>query len=371
MHIYLIITFAIYFGFLLTCIWGWQKFRNQKFTEAINSIGLVSVVIAVRNEENKMDTLLETLKNQDFPPSRFEIIFIDDHSVDGTQNQIAEWLEANPGINAKCVQSVGKGKKSALTEGIQAARGEFILTTDADCVLPMNWISSMALSFKNDTTLVIGLVRILSGKSLFSEMQAIEFSSLIGSGIALQMINLPVMCNGASLAFRKKSFEDVNGYEGNLHIPSGDDEFLMRKLKDRFPGTIQSVQFASVVTTRPQPSLNDFINQRLRWAGKWKANTSRFAQLLALFILLVQVSTVLLGIFLFIDKNLATYGFLLGSKVFLEGYFLFLVNRSMDQPFSLPAFFLLQIIYPFYVVVIGLLSQVKNYSWKGRTLSRG
>jgi uncharacterized membrane protein len=59
-------------------------------------------------------------------------------------------------------------------------------------------------------------------------------------------------------------------------------------------------------------------------------------------------------------------GTLLGIKFLLEGYFLFTVNRNTSQQFSWTAFLILQMIYPFYVLIIGILSQLLDYEWKGR-----
>jgi len=367
MLIYLILVFSIYFGFLLACMVGWSKFVRQPKPEVLSVKEFASVVIAVRNEEVSIAPLLDSLLLQNFPHSNFEVIFVDDHSTDLTQLSISSWIKDNPHMTSILIQSPGNGKKQALTEGIRRSKGEIILTTDADCVLPVNWVSAMITSFSADTTLVIGLVKIQQGKSLFSKIQALEFSSLIGSGMAMHALGFPVMCNGASLAFRKKNFEAVNGYQGNLHIPSGDDEFLMRKLLKQFPGSIQSIQWPSVVVaTHAQPSLKSFIHQRLRWAGKWRANDSLSTKMLALFILIFQINTIITMGFLVIGENVAAVGLLLTLKLLLEGYLLFNFSRQLHQGFSIPAFILLQVVYPFYVVVIGILSQLLDYEWKGR-----
>jgi poly-beta-1,6-N-acetyl-D-glucosamine synthase len=366
MLIYLIIIFSIYFGFLLACIAGWQKFvRNQKSQVAAKK-EFASVIIAVRNEEASISPLLESLCLQDYSNSNFEVIFVNDHSADRTEKIICDWIKDNPHLQGHYICATDHGKKHALTQGIQYAKGEIILTTDADCVLPIAWISHMVMSFNTDKTMVIGLVKIQQEKSLFSKLQAFEFSSLMGSGMAMLALGFPIMCNGASLAFRKNCFKAVNGHQDNLHIPSGDDEFLMRKLEKQFPESIQPIQWPSVVITKPQSSLKSFIDQRLRWAGKWKDNDSITTKVLALFILIFQITTIVAIGYLFSGENLVNAGMLLGMKLLLEGYFLFNVNKMLEQRFSIPAFIILQFVYPFYVVTIGILSQLLDYEWKGR-----
>jgi poly-beta-1,6-N-acetyl-D-glucosamine synthase len=367
MLIYLILIFSIYFGFLLICIAGWRKFLRQPKPQIVTIKEFISVVVAVRNEEASIFPLLTSLRFQDFTHRGFEVIFVDDHSTDHTHQLLSDWMIDNPHIHCSTISSTGHGKKQALKDGIQKAKGEMILTTDADCVLPTDWISRMVMSFYHDTTMVIGLVKIQQDEHFFSKLQAIEFNSVMGSGIALYSQGFPVMCNGASLAFRKKGFEIVNGYEDNLHIASGDDEFLLRKLMTRFPGSIQSIHWPSVaVATKFQHSLKSFIHQRLRWAGKWKANDSSKTKALALFILIFQISSIIAFGMLFTGKNLVGIGTLLGMKFLLEGYFLFKVSRTLRQGFSVSAFLILQLIYPFYVLSIGILSQLVDYEWKGR-----
>ena len=204
MLIYLILIFSIYFIFLLVCIAGWRKFLRQPRPKADMSIEFVSVVVAVRNEELFISTLLTSLRVQDFPLEGFEVIIVDDHSTDRSHQIISEWITQNPRIQCSIISSGGHGKKCALTDGIQNTKGEIILTTDADCVLPADWISRMVMSFHHNTSMVIGLVKIHQNEHFFSKLQAIEFNSVMGSGIALHTLGFAVMCNGASLAFRKK-----------------------------------------------------------------------------------------------------------------------------------------------------------------------
>lgn len=367
MLIYIIFIFSIYFGFLMAGIIGWRKFVRQDKLTTGTIKEFVSVIIAVRNEEHSIIGLLESLRLQDFQHGNFEIILVNDHSTDHTDQKIQSWMRDNPQLQSSYVKSNEHGKKWALTNGIQNATGNIILTTDADCTLPSDWISRMVMSFSPETTMVIGLVKIQQDNSLFSRLQALEFSSLMGSGVALLSLGFPVMSNGASLAFRKTSFVEVNGYEDNLHVPSGDDEFLMRKLWMKFPGSVRPMHFSSEpVATRAHASLKDFVNQRLRWAGKWNINDSMVAKALAFFILLFQLTVVIALIFLIFGEYSLETGILLGTKLFLEGYFLYCVNSNTSQRFSWTAFLLMQVIYPFYVLIIGTLSQLLDYEWKGR-----
>lgn len=367
MWIYLVTIFSVYFIGLLLLIVGWKRVGRLRKTSAVQRF--VSVVVAVRNEANTVPALVDSLARQNYGLTNYEVLLINDHSEDSTQEIIDDLINRYPTLKIRTQLSNGIGKKQALTTGIGIANGEIILTTDADCQVPANWVENMIESFNPDTHMVVGSVKVLPDKTFFSKLQAMEFASVIGTGFAMLGWKLPVMCNGASLAFTRQSFYEVEGYQGNQQIPSGDDEFLMRKILTRYPGSVVEIQdLDSVVSTQPLTSIHDFFQQRLRWAGKWKANNSLLARVMASYILLVQVSwlTVLILYVIYIPQSL---GIIIGIKLILEGIFLWTVGRTLNQQFNIGVFLALQILYLVYVISVGVLSQLKNYSWKDRPAS--
>jgi hypothetical protein len=203
---------------------------------------------------------------------------------------------------------------------------------------------------------------------LFEQLQTIEFSSLIGTGAASMQAGSPNMCNGANLAFIKTAFETVNGYAGNMHQPSGDDEFLMRKIFQQYPKEIAFLKDQrAIVHTYAQKSLRAFYQQRRRWAGKWQAHNDGKAMVLALFIFIFYVS--LLGFFLltvigFYDWKV--FSLQMGIKVLSELLFLSSVLQFLIKPVHIGRFLLVQIIYPYYVIFFGIAAHRGYYSWKGR-----
>ena len=160
MLVYLIFIFSIYFGFLLVCMFGWRKFVRQRNKSVGTKIEFASVIIAVRDEEHSITHLLDSLEAQDCQYSNFEILFVDDHSTDNTEQLILNWISKHPQVNCNYLKTDGNGKKQALSMGIQKAKANFILTTDADCILPPDWISAMVFSFSAQTSMVVGLVKI-------------------------------------------------------------------------------------------------------------------------------------------------------------------------------------------------------------------
>ena len=358
--------FVAYLSLVVALIVGWRLAIRKREVIELQDQPLVSIIIPTRNEENNIALLLNDISAQSY--QHLQIIVVDDHSQDSTIDRVRQEMYRDKRITL--LTSTGFGKKQALTAAIKFAQGSILITTDADCRVKKNWIASLLPYFStHETKMVFGPVKI-SGHSFFDDVQALEFTSLIGSGGATAALGFPVMCNGANLAFRKDVFDDVDGYLGNIDIPSGDDEFLMRKIKSKYPKGIVFVGSSeAVVSTSPSKDLNEFIQQRIRWAGKWKHNQSFTSVFLAFFIFSFQTSTIALPILLIsnqIDPKLGAI--LLMTKIIVEYIFLQQVSSFLLLRWSWLAFILLQVLYPFYVVAIGLLSNFLSFSWKGRTL---
>lgn len=360
------LIFAAYVSLVVVLIVGWRLAIRKLGSVELQDQPLVSIIIPTRNEENNITLLLSDISAQTY--QHLEIIVVDDHSNDSTADRVGKVMNRNKRITF--LTNTGVGKKQALTTAIKSTKGSIIITTDADCCVNKNWVNSILPYFSSsETKMVFGGVRI-SGHSFFDDLQALEFTSLIGSGAATSAFNFPTMCNGANLSFRKDVFDEVDGYSGNIDVPSGDDEFLMHKIKAKYPkGIVFAGNPEAVVVTAPSKSLNEFVQQRIRWAGKWKHNLSLTSMLLAFFIFLFQTSTIALPILMLLNQIDPQVGvFLLVAKMLVEYIFLKGVSSFLWIPWRWSAFAILQVLYPFYVVLIGLLSNFLSFSWKGRTL---
>lgn len=356
-----IAIFIIYFLLLVVFLVGWKRAMQWSTEEVSSTGGLISVIIPVRNEEMTIGNLLEDLSHQDY--KRFEIIIVNDHSQDETLWVVNQFKRKS----LKVINSKGTGKKAAITSGVEVAKGSVIVTTDADCAVPPGWLSHISSAFRQpDIKMIFGGVRMQGDNSFFGSLQEIEFSSLIGSGASTAALGFPTICNGANLAYRKKAFLDVKGYDGNLHIASGDDEFLMRKIEKRFPRSVRfSNSQAAVVSTKVKPDPEEFFNQRTRWASKWRYNSSLFSAALAVFVLILQVIVLVNWFFLLTPRALQSL-FLIAVKMILEAAFLLQVCRFLQVNWNWLAFFSLQLIYPVYVIGVASASFFRSFQWKNR-----
>ena len=374
MLIYFFIIFILYFLFVGLLSYGWQLRKASKFHEQGSILPFISVVIAVRNEEKNIRTLLNCLAEQSMPKDQFEVIFVDDLSEDKTVEIIENFMKTDRFLmrvietKPSSVPEISPKKKALLT-GIHEAKGDIIITTDGDCRFGENWLKSMVKPFANESNqFVSGPVAIEGEKNILAKIQAFEFSSLMGSGAAMINLKYPLMCNGANMAFRKSVFFHVNGYEGNSKNSSGDDVFLMQKIHLAFENSITFAKSQeAIVHTVPEPTISKLVHQRKRWASKWNKHLLPASWGLPIFLFILNFSMIVGFVMLFYDFN--KYWAVLSLimlKVFFDFLFLKKVNNFLNLRIAYWIFFITEILYPFYALFFGIAVHFGEYKWKGR-----
>lgn len=321
---------------------------------------LVSAIVVVRNEEDHIAALLTSFKEQTYP--HLEVLLIDDASTDQTR-AIAQALHW-PGLRILPLQRQGQApKKAGITLGIAEARGEYIFTTDGDCRFSSELIETYVTRMESSPAqFVAGPVTFKPSNGLWAGIQTVEFASLLGSAAVALAKRSPLMCSAANLFYRKSAFEAVGGYQGNQHLASGDDEFLMNKIHSHFTKGLDFVKDQRcIVETEPSPTWSHFYNQRKRWAGKWNKSAHRLSQGTAVFVFLVNLLTI----------YLAATGQWTGVLVrcVAEFFFLSAILLFMRKGKTVALIPLTQCLYSFYVVFFGLISLIPGkYVWKERRL---
>jgi cellulose synthase/poly-beta-1,6-N-acetylglucosamine synthase-like glycosyltransferase len=350
---------------------GWFRKRNYN-SDTTKDIITISVIIAARNEETKIGICLNAIIAQDYPHECFEVIVVNDHSTDNTVLEIIRVIAANSGIRIKLLQLSGdeQGKKTAIAKAVSVAKNEWIITTDADCTMGKNWLYELISSSRDpQVQMILAPVFFQKTKTLFGNLQELEFLSLIASSAGAASVGFPIMCNGANLAYRKSAYERVGGFNSDKIFASGDDMFLMMKIRKMYgAGAISFVKTVSAgVITNVAVTMSEFFNQRLRWISKsrgyidsWVLLTSVivFAQSFFLLIALFGWLAGAIGLTLFILLFTAKFIFDLPLLAAICRF----ANRGRLMFWYLP----LQLIYPVYIVGIGLLGNILSFTWKGR-----
>lgn len=335
----------------------------------------VTVIVPARDESSHIESCLLSILHQTYPTERLEVICVDDSSSDDTYKKANTLAQAYPQLTViQLSQQAGEktGKKAALQAGIEVAKGEFILQTDADCRVPPKWVSTIISYFEEGVGMVAGPVKLIYQPSLFQKLQALEIAGLGVLGGGAIMGRRPHMCNGGNLSFRKSLFEAIGGYQEIDHIASGDDELLLQKVLrlSRYSIAFCCSQEA-IVTTAACRTWSAFTSQRIRWVSKAKHYTNRQINLL-------QITSYLafLGLFIFLIL------FLINSSLWTFFLSLLLLKLLVDIPLMFQAvrFFrekpllwllpLLECAYIPYVLWVGIVGNFnRSYTWKNRTVS--
>lgn len=382
--IFVFIPLSIYIFLLIAALFSWLSMNKKRVQADCFSLQeKITVLIPVRNEAATILLLLEDLNKQSFPRSQFEVIVLDDYSTDETALLVQSFLPKAQ-FQLRLIQPIQtpfsrySPKKQALTQGVAAAEGTIILTTDGDCRVGSRWIEAYARFYsRTNAAFVAGPVTFCAphfastfGK-IITWMQIVEFASLIGSGACAIAVKKPNMCSGANLSYKKEAFNMVNGYEGNEEIASGDDEFLLHKMAAHFPNGFFFIKDQeAIVETSAHQSWASFYYQRKRWASKWKQYQSILPTLLAIFVFWVNVSS----IYLFINGLMNGFSddgsYFLFTRWFLEGLFLVFVLQFFRKSTAIYFIPWVQLVYPFYVLFFGIIAQKKSsYIWKDRSMT--
>lgn len=330
----------------------------------------ISVVIAARNEEKHLPFLLSAMQKQTYPPGFFEVIIVDDFSTDATATLIQNASSPNIRRIQPNVSTEKSSKKKAIETGINAAKGELIVITDADCYPPPRWLEVFnEFNASTGATFIAAPVVIQPHKNLLQIFQTLDFLTLQGITAAGVVTGFHTMCNGANLAYRKQSFYDVNGFEGIDKVASGDDMLLMYKIWKNNPAKVFYLKSREViVSTEPMLTLRDFIMQRKRWASKTLVYEDyRIIAVLAFVFVLNCLFVIWVFASLF-HASLWQYVVLFWIiKTLIELPFVYQVAKFFQQQELIKYFLLLQPLHIFYTVIVGIISQFGRYEWKGRT----
>jgi cellulose synthase/poly-beta-1,6-N-acetylglucosamine synthase-like glycosyltransferase len=369
---YSVITFlltGLYLCVLAYLIKGWSNLkRPQLFTADFKT--KVTVLIAARNEEEKISLTINDILNQDYPKGLTEVIIVDDHSTDRTAEIIRTY--ASQGIKLLQLNEnkpLNSYKKKAIAEAISLSIGEFMVATDADCRMGPQWLSSIVNYYEvHNPVMISSPVTYFEEKTIFERLQTLEFSYLVALGASFIGNNRASTCNGANFAYRKDIFYEVGGFRGIDDLASGDDELLLQKVAVKYSGRIAFLKLReAVVYTHAKHTLKEFLNQRRRWASKSTKYKDKKIVALAVGIWLFNVSLLLNALLSFYSGYFFELFFIqFGLKLLFEAVFLIPVTqffKRLNLTWMLPCLSLVHIIY---FVYVGLIGNTKKYVWKDR-----
>lgn len=358
-----------YFGFFLFLRRGWGKLRLINAESKLCKTS-VSVLIAARNEEKMIESTIQDILAQDYPAHLLQLIIVDDHSTDRTSEIVL--LFTDPRVKLIILnedEPLNSYKKKAITEAIKVSEAELIISTDGDCRMGPDWIKTLVTLYESgDYKMVSSPVAYFEEKNMFEEMQSLEFLFLIGLGASGIGNGIPTTCNGANLAYRRDVFHELKGFQGIDDLASGDDELFMHKVASAYPkgiGFCKSMD--AMVYTHAKANMDEFIQQRKRWASKSTKYKNKAIVVIGVMIWLFNLSIIIAALAGFINPIFWLVAAIsICIKIIAELLFLipvFRFGKRMKLLWHLP---LLNLIHMFYLVYIGIAGNSGKYKWKGR-----
>lgn len=356
---------------------AFKKLTIFKASKNIQPATTFTIIIPARNEAENIEHCIASILHNDYPQSMFEVIVVDDFSIDNTVAIVEKLSLKFKNIRIikladEVHEKINSYKKKAIELAVHKANHEWILTTDADCIVPPKWLQTFdALIQEKNPVFVAAPVVFKNTYSVVSIFQCLDFLTLQGITAASVSAGFHSMCNGANLSYKKSVFYSVNGFKGVDNIASGDDMLLMHKIKQMYPASIQYLfSQHAIVSTLPMQDWKSFFNQRIRWASK---STSYKDKKIFRVLMLVY----LLNLFLFALPFLAVFQpvylvywlILLSIKTICEFVFIWNVATFFRQRSLLKWFAIMQPVHIVYTVISGFLGVFGKYQWKGRSVS--
>ena len=354
------IIIAWYFLQSVVFLIGTKK-KYPKLPETV--FPTASVLVAARNEEKNILSCLESLANLDYPLDKLQIIIIDDKSTDKTGEIIESFIKDKPRfIKLVSHKEIGhlKGKTNALTNALEIAKGEIILTTDADCSVPPTWVRTITSYYTENVVAVNGFTyqEYFNG---YSGMQNLDFIYLLTVAAGTINFGKPLSCIGNNMSYRRDAYNEVGGYQNLPFSVTEDFNLLMaidnlKKYKLIFP-----LDKNALVKSKPCEDFKTLFHQKKRW-GVGGLKVPKFGFFLMGNGWLVHLCMLASPFFWS-----ATVSWLIFFKIVIDFLLLSLVTDSLGIRKSMRYFIQFELYYIIYVLLLpAVVLSNQNVTWKER-----
>lgn len=322
----------------------------------------ISLIICAKNEEQNILALLQSIK----PMKDDEVIIVLDRCTDRTKSIVENFnhdfsltlivLTENEWPDAP--------KKFALLNGIQAAKNELLLFTDADCILPDNHFEiNRSLFLHHDVVIGISIPEKLP-QNLAESFHLIDFIWTAGLYAFFTRMRLPYMAVGRNWGFKKSLFAD-SFLKNQNHILSGDDDLLFQQILQKKPRI--AINDLTNTNTRFLDSFQKIIKQKSRHLETGMAYSNQ-AKIQLGIVSAIEILGWLGTIYFLISADLKSAVFCLVFPVMiyilsyqsLSRFFI----RFSGKRISPVTFIFFKPLHTFFLLIMSLFSLRKNKSWK-------
>ncbi len=336
-----------------------------------------AVLIAMRNEQDSIAACLHSLTIQKYPSDLYEVFVLDDGSGDRSVEIAQEIIQKHSNFHLLEIREERdglKGKMNALSQALDQVDQEIILITDADCIVPPDWMRTHISYFEKDTGMVGGLTSLTPPAgmkaagykaSLFGRIQTLDWLYLQTIAAASSHAGKPITILGNNFGFRKKAYDETGGFK-NLGFSVTEDYLLMKTMLSQTDWKVRyTLDPKSTIFSKPVKTFAAFLRQRLRWT-----RGGRSARPWAYFISGLSLTAHLVVVAVFILQNwkiqaAVGIGLIMGMDYFIVKRGLRIIELDRLRSYFLP----FELFYIFYLIVFSIVTFIpQKIRWKGRKL---
>ena len=319
----------------------------------------ISIVIAARNEAENIPNLINHLKNISYPGQMFEVIIVDDNSIDETKNLLLNFTKTLNNFFIFALNDVS-GKRNALSMGISRAKYEYILITDADCIPDSGWLKAYSKKFKEGYNLLFGIAPYNQHKKIVNKISCFENlrNSILSFSMAL--IGIPYTAAARNFGFAKNAFEEIGGYTKTQDTLSGDDDLLIREAVKRKLKIGVVPDKNSFVYSETKKTFSEYLKQRARHT-QTSFHYLKTHQLMLGLWHSMNLFFLFSPILIIINPG---FGIMLPVKIVIDFILVRLNQKKFGYKFSVQEIVYLQIFYEVLLIIHFLNAKFSQVKWK-------
>lgn len=321
----------------------------------------ISIIVAAKNEVENIDRLIESFKKLDYPTELFEVIAVDDNSVDDTLEKLISNSSSINNFSFYDLKNFGKaGKREALTLGIRNSKYPYILLTDADCRPDTQWLKAYSNKFSLGYDMLFGIAPFYQRDKLVNKIAC--FENLRGSFLSFTMasLGLPYTAAARNFGFTKKAFDSLGGYSNTRNTISGDDDLLLREAVKKKMKIGVVTESGSFVYSESKKTFKEYIQQRARHT-QTSFHYLKKHQVIIGFWHLLNLSFLFSLLLMFFNP---LWGILLPAKLIIDFIVVKSNQKKFSYKFSVIEIFYLQILYELLLVFHFFNARFSEVRWK-------
>ena len=370
----ILICTLLYVFIILGMIYGLMKMiTKNKLISKSSSTKLISVIIACKNEQDNIALLIDSLKKQSY--HNYEVWLCDDHSTDQTATIIKENIigdnryhyvyipsDFSTPYQKKRKQDL-KGKKKALSYGIDKSKGAILAFTDGDCLPGPEWLSDINNCFKNNlhNSFYAGYSPLIFPQANFvTHLKNLEKASIFAVCAGSFGLHIPITCTARNIAYSKSLWEKVQGFNGIGHILSGDDDLMLLKMRKHIQNYFFSFHNTAIIPTREKLDLQKQLHQDTRRGSKF----IYYPLALQSLILFITIYYLLILYNLWMKNFTFNFYLSLILKINCEFIFIFIFLKKFNRLYYLKTFIIAELLYIPYYLFFGIKGTFGKYHWK-------